>query len=108
MHGDERHVVVQEFGLKEAKGLLNDVFRRSADLLRNHLELEGALSDVGNDEQRGRFTFRFYPRGKSQSQEHVTVESQFTIEERDGVGLRSDFRFQKEAGTPVPSSDDYI
>jgi hypothetical protein len=107
LRGEERHVVVQEFDLGEAKELLNDLFRRGVDLLKNHLELEGALSDAGNGEQSGRFALRFYARGKGQSLEHVTAESQFTIDE-SGVGLRFDFRFQKEAGTSIPSSDDYI
>src|SRR5437879_7723949 len=66
----------QELTTSLLRSLLNQAF----DRLEDHIEIMGKLdpSDV-KGEQQGRLQFKFYPEGKSKSDEHLTAEGWFHV-----------------------------
>jgi hypothetical protein len=61
-------------------GLLRSLLNQAFDQLEDHLEILGKLDpdDVKGNRQ-GRLQFKFYPEGKSKSDEHVGAESWFRV-----------------------------
>ncbi|HEX6825288.1 MAG TPA: hypothetical protein VF077_03145 [Nitrospiraceae bacterium] len=61
-------------------GLLRSLLNQALDQLEDHIEIMGKLDpdDVKGNRQ-GRLQFKFYPEGKSKSDEHVGAESWFRV-----------------------------
>jgi hypothetical protein len=80
----------QAFGSK----MLRDIMNRTLDLIEDHIEVGG---DVGpkdpSGDQQGRFSLKLYPKGKSQSGEHVAAEGWFRLSPDRG---RQDFHLRFE------------
>jgi len=66
----------QELSTSLLRSLLNQAF----DQLEDSIEFKGKLdpSDV-KGEQQGRWLFKFYPEGKSKSNEHLGAEGSFRV-----------------------------
>ena len=60
--------------------LLRSLLNQAFDRLEDHIEIMGKLDsgDVKGDRQ-GRLQFKFYPEGKSKSDEHVAAEGWFSV-----------------------------
>jgi len=71
----------QELTTSLLRSLLNQAF----DRLEDHIEIMGKLDsdDVKGDRQ-GRLQFKFYPEGKSKSDEHVAAEGWFHVTPEGG------------------------
>ena len=65
--------------------LLRSLLNQAFDRLEDHIEIMGKLdpSDV-KGEQQGRLQFKFYPEGKSKSDEHLTAEGWFHVAPEGG------------------------
>jgi len=74
-------------------GLLRSLFNQAFDQLEDHLEILGKLDpdDVKGNRQ-GRLQFKFYPEGKSKSNEHLGAEGSFRVAP-DGGQQDWHFRF---------------
>jgi hypothetical protein len=61
-------------------GLLRSLLNQAFDRLEDHVEIMGKLDpgDVKGDRE-GRLQFKFYPDGKSKSDEHVAAEGWFRV-----------------------------
>jgi hypothetical protein len=61
-------------------GLLRSLLNQAFDQLEDHIEFFGKLDpdDVKGNRQ-GRLQFKFYPEGKSKSDEHIGAESWFRV-----------------------------
>ena len=67
--------------------LLRSLLNQALDKLEDHVEITGNLSSEALKGEEGKhFRFKFYPEGKSQSDQHLTAEGWF--------------RFSPEAGQP--------
>jgi hypothetical protein len=66
-------------------GLLRSLLNQAFDRLEDHLEIMGKLdSDNGKGDRQGRLQFKFYPEGKSKSEEHVAAEGWFHVTPEGG------------------------
>ena len=65
--------------------LLRSLLNHAFDRLEDHIELMGKLDsgDVKGDRQ-GRVQFKFYPEGKSKSDQHLAAESWFHVSPEGG------------------------
>jgi hypothetical protein len=56
--------------------LLRSLLDEALDRLEDHIEIRGNMdsADDGKGDHRGYFQLRFYPEGRSQSDEHLTAE----------------------------------
>jgi hypothetical protein len=65
--------------------LLRSLFNQAFDQLEDHLEILGKLEpeDVKGNRQ-GRLQFKFYPEGKSKSDQHVGAEGWFQVAPENG------------------------
>ena len=61
-------------------GLLRSLLNEAFDRLEDHVEIMGKLDpdDVKGD-RKGRLRFKFYPEGKSKSNEHLGAEGSFRV-----------------------------
>ena len=66
----------QPFDDAIAKGVLRSLLNRAFDAIDDHVEISGKLRH-GAGEEEGRWELRLYPRGKSQSGDHVAAEGWF-------------------------------
>ena len=95
----------QPFRQAFSSSLLRAMVNKTLDLIEDHLEIAGdvAQSDAGG-EQEGRFHLRVYPKGKSQSDEHLAAEGWFRLSPDLG---RQDFHLRLERpqhSSRLPSS----
>lgn len=95
----------QPFAQAFSSKMLHDMVNRTLDLIENHIEVAADVDpkDAGG-EQQGRFSFKLYPKGKAQSDEHVKAEGWFRFSPDLG---RQDFhlrfeRPQRNSGVPLP------
>jgi hypothetical protein len=66
-------------------GLLRSLLNQALDSLEDHLEIMGKLdSDDVKGNQQGRLQFKFYPEGKSKSDQHVGAEGWFQVAPEGG------------------------
>lgn len=65
--------------------LLRSLFNQAFDRLEDHLEIRGTFDsgDVNSD-RKGQLQFKFYPEGKSQSDQHVAAEGWFHVAPEGG------------------------
>ncbi len=78
--------------------LVYELAGRALDALHDHLDMEGSIeSDDQTRERHGHLTFRFYPKGKSQSSEHITGETTFHFStDPDHPSLHFEFKSSKD------------
>jgi hypothetical protein len=73
--------------------LLRSLLNQALDGLEDHIEIMGTLdSDDGKGDRQGRLQLKFYPEGKSKSDEHVAAEGWFRVAP-DGGQQDWHFRF---------------
>lgn len=65
--------------------LLRSLLNQAVDRLEDHIEIMGKLDsgDVKGNQQ-GRLQFKFYPEGKSKSDEHLAAEGWFHVTPESG------------------------
>jgi hypothetical protein len=65
--------------------LLRSLLNEALDTFEDHIEIMGMLdsSDVKGDQQ-GRWQFKFYPEGKSKSDQHLGAEGWFRVAPEGG------------------------
>jgi hypothetical protein len=84
----------QPFDDAMAKGLLRSLLNRALDAIEDHVEMRGKLRHGAQaGEEEGRLELRVYPRGKSQSGDHVTAEGWFRFSP-DLLNNEMSFRFK--------------
>jgi hypothetical protein len=65
--------------------LLRSLLNEALDKFEDHIEFMGKLdSSDGKGNQQGRLQFKFYPEGKSKSDQHVGAEGWFQVAPEDG------------------------
>lgn len=68
----------QPFEQAFSTSLLRSIFNQALDKLEDHVEITGHLSADGSKEDKDRhFRFKFYPEGKSKSDQHLAAEGWF-------------------------------
>ncbi|HXF94375.1 MAG TPA: hypothetical protein VNK46_16610 [Nitrospiraceae bacterium] len=79
--------------------LVYELAGRALDALHDHLDGEGSItSDDQARERRGHFTFKLYPKGKSQSSKHITGETTFRFStDPDHPSLHFEFKSSQDA-----------
>lgn len=91
--------------------MLRAMLNRTLDLIEDHIEIVGDVDRKDpSGEQKGRFSLKVYPKGKSQSDEHVAAEGWFRFSPDLG---RQDFhlRFQgphESSGLPSSPPEDVL
>ena len=66
----------QGFSTSMLRSLLNEAL----DVLEDHLDITGNLEpDTGKGDRRGNLRFKFYPEGKSKSDQHHSAEGWFRL-----------------------------
>ena len=75
----------QPFQQGFATGALRSLLNGALDVLEDHLEITGNIvpDDVKGDRE-GRLQFKFYPEGKSKSDQHVGAEGWFHLAPEGG------------------------
>ena len=90
----------EPFNQAITKNLLRSFLNQALDVLDDHLEVTGALSP--NEKQGNRqqyLKFRFYPEGKSRSNESMTAEGWI---DQAPDSSQHDFHFRFSLPKPVP------
>jgi len=65
--------------------LLRSLLNQAFDRLEDHVEIRGTLdSSDAKDDRQGRLQFKFYPEGKSKSDQHVAAEGSFHVTPEGG------------------------
>ena len=73
-------------------GVLRSLLNQALDRFEDHVEISGNLhSDKTKGDRGKRLQFKFYPEGKSRSDQHFTAEGWFGSSPESG---RYDWRFQ--------------
>ncbi len=54
--------------------LLCDLYNQAVATLRNHVEIDGSAA-----QRTGEFRLKFFPQGKSRSQDHLSAEGSFNL-----------------------------
>lgn len=68
----------QPFDQAMATTLFRSLLNQALDKLEDHVEITGNLnSDASGDDKDRHFGFKFYPEGKSKSDQHLTAEGSF-------------------------------
>ena len=68
----------QPFEQALTTGVLRSLLNQALDKLEDHVEITGNLnSDALKDDEGKHLRFKFYPQGKSQSDQHLTAEGWF-------------------------------
>ncbi len=82
----------QPFNQAMTSGLLRSLLNQALDSLEDHLEISGSLNpDDTKGDQGKHLRFKFYPEGKSKSDQHFTAEGWFGSVPESG---QYDWRFQ--------------
>ena len=84
----------QPFKQALAKNFLSSLLNQALDKLEDHVEITGNLNaDALKDDEGKHLRFKFYPEGKSKSDQHLTAEGWFYFSPE--VGQRDwHFRFK--------------
>ncbi len=62
------------------ESILCDLYNRALAALREHVEINGMLpGDGSTGPRKGEFRLKFFPHGKSRSQEHLSAEGSFNL-----------------------------
>ena len=70
----------QPFQQGFATGALRSLLNEALDALEDHLEITGNIvPDDVKGERQGRLQFKFYPEGKSKSDQHLAAEGWFHV-----------------------------
>lgn len=79
--------------------LLCDLYHQAIATLRDHVEINGRLpSEDSTGPRTGAFTFKFFPQGKSRSQDHLSAEGSFSLSpETDQPELTLRFKSSKRS-----------
>ena len=76
--GGEQFDPDQPFEQALMTNVLRSLLNQAMDVLEDHLEISGNLNPKGKqDERRRNFSLKFYPEGKSKSEEHLSAEGWF-------------------------------
>ncbi len=68
----------QPFDQALTTGVLRSLLNQALDQLEDHVEITGTLnSDASKGDKDRHFRFKFYPEGKSKSDQHLTAEGWF-------------------------------
>lgn len=101
----------QPFQEALSKNLLRSLLNQALDQLEEHLEISGDLTpDKATSDRRGHLRFKFYPEGKSKSDQLLTAEGWFRLAPDDTVQDFS-FRFgnpEKPIKNSSPQPDDVL
>jgi hypothetical protein len=99
----------QPFKQGFSTSILRSLLNQALDQLEDHLDITTQLApDDASGDRRGQLRFKFYPEGKSKSDEHVSAEGSFHLAPDDTL---KDFSFQFKnpqapvKRTPLPSGD---
>jgi len=101
----------QPFQQGFSTSILRSMLNQALDQLEDHLDITTQLApDDANGDRRGHLRFKFYPEGKSKSDEHVTAEGSFRLSPDETL---RDFSFsfknpEKRAKQSPPSSGDVL
>jgi hypothetical protein len=97
----------QPFRQSFSSQMLRTLLNQALDILDDHLEVAGDVS--GSDsttDQTGRLQLKIYPKGKSQSKEHLNAEGWFRFAPDSG---QHDFHFRfqepRDSSDHTPHSD---
>jgi hypothetical protein len=75
----------QPFEQALTSNLLRSLLNQALDKLEDHVEITGNLdSDALKDDEGKHLRFKFYPEGKSQSDQHLTAEAWFHYSPESG------------------------
>lgn len=94
----------QPFEQALSTGLLRSLLTQALDRLEDHVEISGSLSSGGTKADRSRhLRFKFYPEGKSKSDQHLSAEGWLRSTPESGQ-LNWHFRFKlpEERSTQPP------
>lgn len=80
---------------------LSNFFHQGRAFIRDHIEWRGHYEPNSHDgTTRGDVTLRLYPKGKRQSDQHLTAEAWFQFKNNPGErGLQFDLRIQENRDT---------
>ena len=85
--------------------LLESFLGQAMEALDDHFEIAGDLDpDSAQDDRTKKLRFKFYPHGKSKSDEHIAAESWFGLS-KDFNQHEFHFRFTVPKSSTQPSSD---
>ncbi len=86
--------------------LLCDLYRQALATLQDHLEINGRLpSEDSTGPRTGAFAFKFFPQGKSRSQDHLSAEGSFSLSpETDQPELTLRFKSSKRSHQSQPDA----
>jgi hypothetical protein len=91
----------EPFNQAITKNLLRSFLNQALDVLDDHLEIVGSLSpDEKQGNRQQHLKFRFYPQGKSQSNESVTAEGWI---DQAPQSDQQDFHFRFSLPKPAPN-----
>jgi hypothetical protein len=97
-----------ELDLNKAQRFLEQIYKSGADLLAEHVEVEGTWRpSSGSGEQSGRLKLKLYPKGKTRSEESLNAETWFRFEPKDHH-LHFDFKFFQQPPSQPFTPEDYI
>lgn len=94
------------FDQAAVRSALRSLFNQALDVIEDHLEFDmKAERNQETHEEHGRLQLKIYPKGKSQSDAHISGELQFrsSPEERD---FSFDLKLPKESNSISSSSSD--
>ncbi len=75
----------QPFDQALTGNFLRSLLNQALDKLEDHVEITGGLNpDASKDNKDRHFRFKFYPEGKSQSDQHLTAEGSFRFSPEAG------------------------
>lgn len=100
----------QPFRQSFSSQMLRSLLNQALDILDDHLEVAGDVSDSDSaTDQTGRLQLKIYPKGKSQSKEHLGAEGWFRFSPDSGQH-DFHFRFQQphDSSDHTPSSDNVL
>ena len=81
----ERFEPDQPFDQALATNFLRSLLNQALDRLQDHLEISGNLNpDQTKDDRRSHLRFKFYPEGRSKSDQHLRAEGWFQLSPETG------------------------
>jgi len=90
----------EPFNQAITKNVLRSLLNQALDVLDDHLEIIGSLNpDEKQGDQQQHLKFRFYPEGKSKSNESVTAEGWISQAPHSN---QQDFHFRFSLPKPTP------
>jgi hypothetical protein len=102
--------IEQPFKQGEIGQLLRSLLNEAMDVLDDHLAITGDLGrERANGDREGRLEFRFYPEGKSTSDEHVKAEGWFRYSpESELQDLHLRFQLPKHRSKQPPTQPENV